>query len=116
MTLVSFSTFLRLVSFVYFLSFVGFFYSLSLKESPTRRECLNFHFHKQLLGSTYREHPSTDSATLSLSPLTSLLSATVTGLKVRSEPLSVSLQSLQVLKGKSQPDVHDQGSRKTLQF
>lgn len=67
MTLVSFSTFLRLVSFVYFLSFVGFFYSLSLKESPTRRECLNFHFHKQLLGSTYREHPSTDSATLSLS-------------------------------------------------
>lgn len=100
------------MSFVYFWSFVDFFYSLSLKEPPTRRECLNFC--KQLPNSIYREHPSTDHAIPSFHSHRTFISHWV--VKVSSEPVSVSLQSQQVLKGKSQPDVDDQGNRKSLQF
>lgn len=80
---------------------------LLFPEPHTGKECLNFD--KDTTASMWGRS-SEDHEWLFL-----LSHHTITsywGLKLSSEPLSVCLQSQQVLKGKSQPDVDDQGRRK----
>lgn len=80
---------------------------LLFSEPHTRKECLSFD--KDTTASRWG-HSSKDQDWLSLLPHHTITS--YWGLKLSSEPLSVCLQSQQVLKGKSQPDVDDQERRK----